>query len=800
MNTDVIELAATELRRICDPDQFKFESTEELSDLEEIIGQERAVQAISFGIDIDSPGYHMYALGPAGTGKTTTIKKFLERKAKQQRTPDDWCYVNNFDDHDKPRALRMPAGLGYTFQTDINQLVVELQSEIPNAFESEDYEKEQEPISQQIQKRKQELFQEIEKKSQSQGFTMLQTPRGIMLAPVIRGQVISPDEFNKLDEETRLGIKNRQDELQQEMRELMRRVQGLQQEEKEEIRKLDRQVVRFAVEHLIDRLKEKYSELENVVEFLDAIRVDLLENVEAFKHAKEIEQAQQQLPFPGMQTQRKPNFDQYRTNLVVDHRNLEGAPVIEESHPTYANLVGRVEHQIQFGALVTNFSMIKGGSLHIANGGYLMIDVRDILSKPLAWDGLKRALKDRVIRIESLNQALGLISTRTLDPEPIPLEIKVIIIGDPLLYYLLYNLDEDFRELFKVKADFAIQMDWSDETAIAYAKFIGTIVIEQSARMVAYQTKLATVFGDIVDLIRQASYWAEVNNHNLVQGTDVQQAIEELVYRSNRLEERIQELIADQTILIDTHGETVGQVNGIAILPMGDYAFGKPTRITARTFVGRAGVVNIDRETELGGRIHNKGVLILTGYLGGKFALELPMAFSASVTFEQSYEEVEGDSASSAELYALLSSLSRYAIRQNLAVTGSVNQRGQIQAIGGVNEKIEGFFDVCRQNGLTGEQGVAIPQSNVKNLMLREDIVQAVRDGRFHVFPISTIDQGIELLTGKVAGEMMEDGSYPEGSVYFTAQERLKDLARKVKTFDEEEKSGLPDRSENEPT
>jgi len=804
MKTKVSELSAGDLRRICDPDQFEFKSTAELDDLEDIIGQERAIRAVSFGIDIESPGYHMYALGPAGTGKTTTIKKFLERKAKQQPTPDDWCYVNNFEVRDKPHALRLPAGMGCKFQVHIDNLVEELKVEIPNAFESEDYEKEQEQINQLFQKRRQVFFQELEKEAKSKGLALLQTPRGILLAPIISGEVLSAEDFNKLDESTRLEINNRQLELQEEMRETLRRVQELQQESKDELRKLDRQVVGYAVEHLIDRLKEKYGQFQAIVEFLDAIRADLLDNVEAFKHAKEMEQAKQQLPFPVVQPEGRPDFEQYRVNLMVDNCDTEGAPVIVESNPTYANLIGRVEHQAQFGALLTNFSMIKCGTLHRANGGYLMVEARDILSKPLAWDGLKRALKGGEVKIESLYQALGAISTRTLDPEPIPLDIKVIVIGNPMLYYLLYNLDEDFRELFKVKADFDIQMTWSEETAHAYSKFIGTIcreeslrhfkpsgvakVIEQSARMVAYQDKLVTTFGAIVDLIRQASYWAGKNDHELVQGSDVRQAIEEQVYRSNRIEERIQEMIEDQTLLIDTDGEVVGQVNGIAILPLGDYTFGKPSRITARTFVGRAGVVNIDRETELGGRIHNKGVMILTGYLGGKFALEMPMAFSASITFEQSYEEVEGDSASSAELYALLSSLSGFPIRQDFAVTGSVNQRGQVQAIGGVNKKIEGFFNVCEQNGLTGGQGVIIPGSNVNHLMLREDVVSAVEDGKFHIFPISSIDQGIQLLTGKEAGELMEDGSYPDGSVYHAVQACLKELAEKVRNFGEQEK------------
>lgn len=799
MSNNSFELSTDKLRRICDPKIFDFESTEELPALEEVIGQDRAVRAVSFGIDIDSPGYHMYALGPVGTGKTTTIKDFLERKSADEPVPDDVCYVNNFDDPDKPRMLQLPAGKGCEFRDDTDQLVEELKTEVPQAFESEEYQDEQEQIQEELQRRRQALLEELESEAESKGFTLLQTPQGIVLAPVIQGNVVSPDQFNELDEETRQQIERRRDELQDKLKETMRRVQQLHQEARQEIRDLDRQVVGFAVEHLINELKEKYSEFDEIVEFLNEVRADILNNVQAFKQAKQMEQMQQQMPAPMMRGQQQPSFEQYRANLIVDHCDLEGAPVILESNPSYYNLIGRIEHEAQFGALVTNFTNIKGGALHRANGGYLMVEARDILLKPFAWEALKRALKNNEVRIETMGQEVRAITTKTLEPEPIPLDVKVVVVGDPLLYYLLYNRDEDFQELFKVKADFAVQMDWDPETPEKYAQFIGDIcrgenlnhfdptgvakVVERGARMVSDQEKLATKFGEICDLIRESSYWASQNGNQHVQAGDVQQAIEERVYRSNQVEERIQEMIEDGTILIDTAGEVGGQVNGISVLPLGDYSFGKPSRITARTHVGNEGVVNIDRETELGGRIHNKGVMILTGYLGGKFAEDIPLALSASITFEQLYEEVEGDSASSAELYALLSSLSGFSIRQDLAVTGSVNQRGQVQAIGGVNEKIEGFFDVCKLKGLTGDQGVVIPDSNVKNLMLREDVVEAVEEGQFHIYPVSTIDEGIAILTGKEAGERQPDGTYPKGTVNRAVQDRLQELGEKAKEF-----------------
>lgn len=808
------ELSVEELRWTLDPESLGFSSTEDLGTLDGVIGQDRAVRAVSFGVDIEGPGYHVFVLGPSGTGKTTMVRKFLERLAPDRPVPDDWLYVNNFEDADKPIALRMPAGMGCQFRQDMDRVVDELNTEIPRTFESEEYEREQQQIQEEFQRRRQALFEELEREAQARGFAILQGAGGVMMAPVIQGNVVTPEQFGQLSEEQRQRIENGRGELQDRLRDTMRQVQQLQREARDRTRDLDRQAMRNTIEHLIDELEAKYAEFEPVMAFLSRVTADLLDKVQDFKQQRQIEQMQQQNPLAvAMAGQQAPSFDRYRVNLIVDNCDAQGAPVVIEDNPTYYNLVGRVEHQVQLGALVTNFTMIRAGALQRANGGYLILDARDVLTSPFAWEALKRSLRSNQIKIEAMGEAYRAITTRTLEPEPIPLDVKVVLIGEPLLYYLLLNLDPDFRELFKVKADFASDMRRDGDGVQEYATFIVSIVreenlrhfaasgvakvVEHGARMVSHKNKLAVRFGDVVDLLRQSSYWAGKNGHDLVQAEDVQRAIDEDIYRSSQIEERMQEMIEEGTILIDTEGMVGGQVNGISVLSLGDYVFGKPSRITARTYVGNAGVVNIDRETELGGRIHNKGVLILSGYLGGRYALDVPLALSASLTFEQLYEEVEGDSASSAELYALLSSLSGYPINQELAVTGSVNQRGQVQAIGGVNQKIEGYYLTCKLKRLTGNQGVVIPRDNVKHLMLREEVVDAVREGRFHVYAVSTIDEGIEILTGKEAGQQQEDGSYPEGTVNWAVQNKLRELAEKVKGFARPEAEG--ERKETEP-
>lgn len=794
------KLSVSQLRRICNPKDFKFTSTEQLPALEGVIGQDRALKAVNFGLEIKSHGYHIYALGPTGTGKFTVIKKILEKVAKDKSAPDDWLYINNFDDHDKPYTLKLPAGKGRKFRDDLDLLVEELKTDIPKAFESKEYTKEQEKIEQEFQKNSKELFQELEKQVADRKFVLLQTPHGVMPLPVVNEKVLTPDQYSALKGTEKQKFDSIQEELQKKIRETVRLVEESQKQGKKQMRDLDRRTVGFTVDHLINDLLKKYAKFPGAVNYLKATKESLLKNVLSFKQMKQSDQISSMPIFGASQ---EPTFDEYRVNLLVDNSKTNGLPVIFESNPIGPNLIGRVEQKGWFGTLVTNFRMIKAGALHRANGGYLIIEALELLQKPFAYQLLKRCLKTREIVIESMNEVFGAFITRTLEPTPIPLDIKIILIGDPYIYYTLHELDHEFKELFKVVADFEEQSDWTSANAKQYAQFVGNIcreeklkhfdapavakIVEHCAREVEHQNKLATNFGNIVDLVRQSNYWAHENKNKLVKKTDVEQALEEKIYRSNRIEKHIQEMIEEGTIMVSTKGTAVGQINGLSVLQLGEYSFGKPSRITARTYIGSEGVISIDREVKLGGPIHNKGSMILVGYLGGKYASHAPLSFSASITFEQLYDGVEGDSASSAEIYALLSSLSGYPIRQDFAVTGSVNQHGEIQPIGGVNEKIEGFFHVCKAKGLTGKQGVIIPATNVPHLMLHDYVIDAVKANKFHIYAVATIDEGIELLTGIKAGIRGKDGHYPAKTVNHAVQKRIIELGKAAKNFDKDE-------------
>ncbi|MBD3184207.1 AAA family ATPase [Candidatus Poribacteria bacterium] len=805
MSLNIVELPPEELRKVCEPGQFDFECTSEIKPLGKTIGQDRALQAIEFGVGIKSHGYNIYALGPTGTGKTSFIKKFLEDKAKELPTPDDWCYVNNFSDNNKPDAIRLPAGKGSEFKKDMKNLLEHLKDEIPRALEAENFENERNDILQEYQQKRTEKTSKLEEEANQAGFVLRGSPTGLLLYPASDGKPLSKEQLEQLNSEQKQEIQKKASEFQDKISSTMREIREMERAAKEKVHKLEQDTVIFAVGHFIDELKEKYDQFSQVISYLEHVQQDVVDNIHEFKTSQSGDRNKRQNKIPGLPIpEGQSSFNKYKVNLIVDNSKTEGAPLVIEHNPTYPNLIGRIDRQVRLGALTTDFTMIKAGAIHKANGGFLIIDAESLLRKLFSWEGIKRVIEDKEVRISEIAQELSMFSTVSVEPEPIPADLKIIIIGSPFIYYALYALDKDFQKQFKVMADFDTQMERTKENVYQYAKFICarcieeellhfhisavSKVVEYSSELIGDREKLSTRFIDIVDIVREASYWAGKKDKERVYDEDVKQAIQEKIYRSNRIEKRIQELIEEGTIIVDTKGCVAGQVNGLSVMQLGDHMFGKPSRITARTSLGNEGLVNIEREVKMSGKIHDKGVLILSGYLNGKYAKDKPISLSASICFEQSYSGVEGDSASSTELYALLSSISDIPLKQNIAVTGSVNQRGEIQPIGGVSQKIAGFFDVCKAKGLSGNQGVMIPEKNIKHLMLREDIVESVKEGKFHIYPIKTIDQGIEVLTGIEAGEIQEDGNYPEGSVNYIVDKRLREMAEMLKQYHMEKK------------
>jgi len=796
------ELGPADIYRACDASAFSFKSTADLPELTEIIGQSRAVTAVSFGMGIYNDGYNIFASGPTGTGKASTVYEFLSRQAAERPAPDDWVYVHNFGQPHRPNAIRMPAGKAQEFRKDMEKLVEDLQAAITHAFEGEEYEKQKRTIAQQISERQEAKLSSLGQKAEEGSFTMVRTPAGLAFAPkTAEGETMSREVYEALPPEEQKRIDDGLEGLNEELQQIMRLVRQDERAGREAVRELDREVTTFAAKHLVDEMCDRWCTVPEMVDYLKAVLDDVVENADDFKKSdEEAPVTFMGIPVSGRQ-KGEGAFRKYKINVLVDNSTETGAPVVTESNPVLQNLVGRVEHQAQFGALVTDFNMIKPGALHKANGGFLVLEARELLMKPYSWDALKRTLKTGEIRVEDIAQQMGFATTATLDPEPIPFKAKIVLIGEPFIYYLLYTQDPDFQELFKVKADFDTVVDRTPKNEQLYARFVAQIcrsrdlspfapdavarVIEHCSRLVEDQRKMTTRFVDVVDLLTESSYWAEhrraARRKTVVRRPDVQKAIEQRIYRSNQIEERVREMIADATIMVDTRGSVVGQVNGLSVSSIGDYAFGRPSRITATHRLGDGEVVDIEREVDMGGPIHSKGVLILAGYLGARYASDRPLSLTARLVFEQSYSGVEGDSASSAELYALLSSLSGAPIQQRFAVTGSVNQRGQVQAIGGVNEKIEGFFAVCEAFGLRGDEAVLIPKANVRNLMLSERVREAVGKGRFHIHPVATIDEGLGLLTGLPAGAASAKGLYPKGSVNRMIVDRLAVLTEKAR-------------------
>jgi lon-related putative ATP-dependent protease len=780
------------LRWTCDPALFDFETTEELPDLDYAIGQKRALRSIEFGLGMEETGFNLFISGETGTSRTSTIRNILSKRAKEEPQPSDWVYVNNFKIGDSAVSLALPAGKGSELAADMKVLVEAFRIDIPKALESPEYEARRSEILEEYQKNNNELFQTLEKEAAKHSFSLQRTVSGLVIVPQKQGRNYTQEEYEGLTDKKRQKLDQTGKNLTEKLNEVLRRVRDNEKLTKDALAQADRDLGMSCLGHRLGPLREKYAGLEKVLAYLDAVQEDFLNNLDDFKP----QTAQPQIPGIKMSRQ-EPTFERYEVNVLVDNKNTEGAPVVFEANPTYNNLFGRIEHVMQYGGVaVTDFTMIRAGALHRANGGYLIIDAREVLINPFVWDALKRCIRTGDIRIEDVLEQYRFMTMVTLKPEAIPMQTKIIMIGTPWIYYLLFYMDPDYRKFFKVKAEFDSRLDRTPEIMQDYALFVATHcrcekllhfdrtgiarLLEYTSRMVEDQHKVSSQFMEISDFIREISFWAHKDGHTVVTGDDVLRAAEEKEYRVNRIEERMQELFEDGSIMVDTNGTVVGQINGLSVIGLGDHTFGRPSRITARVYTGQAGMVNIEREVKLSGPIHDKGVMILTGYLGGTFAADRPLSLSASICFEQSYDGVEGDSASSTELYALLSALSGIPIKQGIAVTGSVNQRGMIQPIGGVNFKIEGFFAVCKSQGLTGHQGVMIPKTNERHLMLNDEVIEAVAAGRFHIWSVETIEQGIDILTGMKAGQRDKHGEFPKKTVFHLVDKRLAEMEERM--------------------
>jgi len=795
MNRHILEVPVEKLRNTCNPNSLGFETTEDVPPNEGPVGQARAIAAIDFGLQIRTDGYNLFAAGLPGSGRFKTVRTHVEKMAAQQPTPSDWCYVHDFANPDNPMAISLPAGQGQELAKAMDQAMEAIKREVPLAFESESYEQRKAEVTKDIQTAREQLLTNLQQEARQRGFAIELTPMGIVTMPLVDGKPISREDFDQLPEERKNELLQIGKQLEADVEQALRTGKKLEKEAEEKVRELDREIAVAAIHPFLQEIRSRFGEHPKVADYLNKVQENIVENLDDFRSP---EKATVQIPGLGA-IRRDETFDRYKVNVFVNNSETKGAPIIHETNPTYYNLIGRIDYRARLGAMVTDFTMIKAGAIERANGGYLILDAREVLINPLSWEALKRALLSKEARVENIGEQFSFVPTATLKPEPIPLDVKVIMVGNPILYSALYSIDQDFRNLFKVKADFSTDVAWNQEHVQQYAEFISAQVRERNlkpfhktgvARVVEYgsrlledQEKLSTRLSDIGDIVKEASFWAANDGSQYVDSKHVDKAIDERVYRSNMIEEKLQELIDNGTILIDTEGIAQGQVNGLSIMNIGDYYFGKPSRITATTSMGWGGPVNIERETKLSGRIHTKGFLILSSYLAHKFAQDKPLALNASIVFEQLYDEVDGDSASSTELYALLSSLSGVGLKQGIAVTGSVDQYGKVQAVGGVTRKIEGFFDTCKAKGFTGEQGVIIPRDNIRNLMLRPDVINAVREGLFRIYAIRTVEEGIEILTDMPAGKQRSDGTYPEGTINYLVDKRLRDFARGLKEF-----------------
>lgn len=809
-------LPASALLRRTDLSELGFETTDELEDAVATVGQERAERALSFGMGIRREGFHIFALGPENAHKREIVREVIAERAAGEPPPADLCYVNDFEESHRPTALRLPPGRGRELSHDMDVVLEGLASGLRAAFESEEYQARRQALVEEAGEEHQAAFEALREKARERSLALLRTPGGFVFAPVKDGEVLSPEDLEGLSDTERTKFEERIEALQKELQLILRRVPRQQRELQSRVRELNREVAGITARDHLEQVRERYSDLPQVRGFLDAVQDDVVEHVQAILQTDGASDgsndsgSRPRMPLgrggsPSTPLDR-PELRRYRVNVIVDHGDSEHAPVIYEDHPTYQNLVGRLEYLAVMGALVTDFNLIKAGALHRANGGYLVLDIHRVLMQPLAWEGLKRALQARELRLESPHQAMGMVTTLSLEPEPVALDIKVVLMGSSMAYYLLSEVDPDFPRLFKVAADFDDRLGRASEEESVYARLIATMVrkeelkpfhrsavervMDWGARRLGDAERLSARVDEVLDLMREADHWCAAEGDDVVTAAHVRRAEEEWIHRSSRMRDRLQEEILRETLLIDTEGWAVGQVNGLSVLRLGGFSFGRPSRITATARMGRGEVTDIEREVEMAGPIHSKGVLILSAFLGARYATDRPLSLAASLVFEQSYSGVEGDSASAAELCALLSAIGEIPLRQDVAVTGSVNQHGKVQAIGGANEKIEGFFDICSERGLTGEQGVVIPEANRKHLMLRHDVVEAVDDGRFHVWAVDHVDRLMEILSGASKGEPDEDAVYPDDSVNGRVVSRLAEFAVRYRDFrhrDEEE-------------
>lgn len=787
------KVSVENLKASYDLESIGFETTEELEPLTGIIGQQRAVKALEFGLQTGKKGYNIFVTGLSGTGRNSYVQHLTNEKAKTKNVPEDWVYVFNFRDPNKPIAINLYTGDGKRFRDEVERMITNLKKDIENAFTSKNYESMKSVLYKQYDDESEKLINELNEIAAQFDFKFVQTEKGIISTPLINGEPMKEEDYKSLSREAYEKLREKSSALALETVDVFNQIKDLEEEYHEKLKKLENEVGTKTVNIYIDRIKAKFVYSKKAMDYFDRLKEDVIENISKFKDDDNASKN----PLAIFQaSSSEAFFKRYQVNLFIDNSNKKSAPIIIENNPTYKNLIGSIDYKTEMGVAKTDFTYIKPGSLHLANGGYIIMQASEVLTSPFAWDGLLRALITDQVSIESVESNYGFASHLAIKPEPIPLKIKVIIIGSPNIHSLLFHHDEKFRKLFKITADFDTEMTNNEDNIVKMARFITANackeglkhfdkyavnrIVEYSSRLTSNQKKLTARFSKIMDILCEADAWADYDDSKIIELKHVEKAIEEKIYRSNRYEEKVLELFKDEDLLLDIEGERVGEINGLAVIGINDYTFGKPSKITVSTYKGRAGLINIEREAHISGNIHDKGVMIINGYLGHKYAQDKPLTLSASIVFEQSYSGVDGDSASSTELYAILSSLAEVPIKQYIAVTGSVNQRGEIQPIGGVNEKIEGYFKICKQKGLTGNQGVMIPHQNVKNLMLNEEVIDAVKAKQFNIYAIKDIDEGIEILTGIPAGKKNARGNYPKGTIHNLANAKLKKYAESM--------------------